>query len=114
MRPKPGSLFMRFLALFRGSDWRRHNGDLFAAADQDGEGVWERRGRASASSPRQAEDQKKRAVQLFGRFRVDAANNPPNAVAAERDQFIRHDLRPETKTVFLRHFDQRSEPKPVL
>jgi len=24
---------------------------------------------------------------LFGRFRVDATNNPPNAVAAERDWF---------------------------
>jgi hypothetical protein len=38
-----------------------------------------------ASSPRQPEDKKERAVQLFGRFHVDAANNPPNAVAAERD-----------------------------
>src|SRR5260370_37500527 len=114
MRPKPGSLFMRFLALFWGSDWRRHNGDLFAAADQDGQGAWERPGRASASSPRQAEEQKERAVQLFGRFRVDAANNPPNAVAAERDQFIRHDLRPETKTVLWRNLDQRPEQKAVL
>ena len=40
------------------------------------------------SSPGQSEEQKERAVQLFGRFRVDAANNPPNAVAAERDQFV--------------------------
>jgi hypothetical protein len=77
-------------------------------------GAWEKRGRASASSPRQAEDQKKRAIQLFGRFPVDAANNPPNAVAAERDQFICHDLRPKAKTVRGRNFDQRSERKSVL
>ena len=43
-------------------------------------------------SPSQAEDKKVCAVQLFGRVRVDAANNPPNAVATERDQFICHDL----------------------
>jgi hypothetical protein len=78
-----------------------------------GEAV-ERPGLASASSPRQAEEQKERAVQLFGRFRVDAANNPPNAVAAERDQFICHDLRPKAKTVRGRNFDQRSERKSIL
>ena len=77
-------------------------------------GAWEKRGLASASSPRQAEEQKERAVQVFGRFRVDTANNPPNAVAAERDQFIRHDLRPETKTAPGRNFDQRPEQKSVL
>jgi hypothetical protein len=73
-------------------------------------------GGGMAASPlwRQAEDQKERAVQLFGRFRVDAANNPPNAVAAERDQFVCHDLRPEPKTVLGCDFDQRSERKSVL
>jgi hypothetical protein len=66
------------------------------------------------SSPGQSEDQKERAVQLFGRFRVDAANNPPNAIAAERDQFVCHDLRPKAKTVLGCNFDQRSERKSVL
>src|SRR6267378_1627401 len=37
--PKPGSLFMRFLALFGFFGWRSRNGDLSAAADQDGGGV---------------------------------------------------------------------------
>jgi hypothetical protein len=41
--------------------------------------------RSAAPSPLKAEDQKERAVQSFGRFRVDAANNPPNAAAADRD-----------------------------
>ena len=77
-------------------------------------GAWEKRGRASASSPRQAEDQKERAIQLFRRFRVDAANNPPNAVAAERDQFVCHDLRSKAKTVPGGNFDQRAERKSVL
>jgi hypothetical protein len=58
---------------------------------------------------RQPEDQKERAVELFGRFSVDVANNPSNAVTAERDQFIGHDLRPEAKTVFRCNFNQRSE-----
>jgi hypothetical protein len=66
------------------------------------------------SSSRQPEHHKERAVQLFGRFHVDAANNPPNAVAAERDQFVCHDLRPKAKTVRGRNFDQRSERKSVL
>ncbi len=76
--------------------------------------VWLGRGRASASSPRQAEDKKKGAIQLFGRFRVDAANNPPDAVAAERDQFVCHDLRSKAKTVPGGNFDQRAERKSVL
>src|SRR6266403_4732769 len=42
--PKPGGLFMRFLALFGFSDWRRCNGGLSAAVDQDGREAWERRG----------------------------------------------------------------------
>ncbi len=65
-------------------------------------------------SPRQPEHQKEGAVQLLGRFRVDAANNPPNAVAAERDQFVCHDLRPKAKTVLRCNFDQRPEQKSVL
>jgi hypothetical protein len=79
-----------------------------------GRGKGEARMRSAASSPRQAEDQKERAVQLFGRFSVDAANNPPNAVAAERDQFVCHDLRPKAKSVLGCNFDQRSERKSVL
>jgi hypothetical protein len=79
-----------------------------------GEGVTEARMPAGALSPRQAEHQKERAVQLFGRFRVDAANNPPDAVAAERDQLVCHDLRSKAKTVLGCNFDQRSEQKPVL
>jgi hypothetical protein len=79
-----------------------------------GRGRGEARMRSAAPSPRQAEDQKERAVQLFGRFSVDAANNPPNAVAAERDQFVCHDLRPKAKSVLGCNFDQRSERKSVL
>ena len=69
---------------------------------------------ATFSSPGQSEDQEERAVQLFGRFRVDAANNPPDAVAAERDQFVCHDLRSKAKTVPGCNFDQRAERKSVL
>jgi hypothetical protein len=65
-------------------------------------------------SARQPQHQQKRTVQLLGRFRVDAANNPPNAIATERDQFVGHDLRPEAKTVFRCNFNQRSEQKSVL
>jgi hypothetical protein len=63
----------------------------------------------TAASLRQPEHQKKRAVELLGCLSVDAANNPPNAVTAECDQFIRHDLRPKAKTVFRCNPDQRSE-----
>src|ERR1700730_18611219 len=38
IRPKPGSLFMRFLALFGFFCRRRRNGDLSGVADQDGGG----------------------------------------------------------------------------
>ena len=79
-----------------------------------GRGRGEARMRSAAPSPRQAEDQKERAVQLFGRFSVDAANNPPNAVAAERDQFVCHDLRPKAKAVCRCSFNQRPERKPGL
>jgi len=37
------------------------------------------------SSRGQSEHDEQRAIEVFGRFRVDATNNPPNAVAAERD-----------------------------
>ncbi len=63
----------------------------------------------TAASLRQPEDQKERAVELLGRFSVDAANNPPNAITAKRDQFICHDLRPKAKTAFRCNLDQRSE-----
>src|ERR1700730_760454 len=38
IRPKPGSLFIRFLALFGFFGRRRRNGDLSGVADQDGGG----------------------------------------------------------------------------
>jgi hypothetical protein len=65
-------------------------------------------------SPGEPEDQKKRTVQLFRRFRVDTADHPPNAVAAEGDQLVCHDLRPKAKTVPRRNFDHRPERKSVL
>ena len=65
-------------------------------------------------SARQPQHQQKRAVQFLGRVRVNAANDPPNAVATERDQFVGHDLRPKAKTVFRCNFNQRSEQKSVL
>jgi hypothetical protein len=76
--------------------------------------AWSRADAGDILSPRQPEHQQERAVQLFGRFRVDAANDPPNAVAAKRDQSVRHDPRPQAKTVFRRNVDQRSERKFVL
>jgi len=106
-------LFIRFLALF-GVLIGEAAMVIYSPPPIKMGGAWEKRGRASASSPRQAEDQKERAIQLFRRFHVDAANNPSNAVAAERDQFIRHDLRPETKTGLRRNLDQRPEQKSVL
>jgi hypothetical protein len=54
-------------------------------------------GNTSAARSLRQSEQKERAVELLGRFSVDAANNPPNAVAAECDQFICHDLRPKAK-----------------
>jgi hypothetical protein len=63
----------------------------------------------TAASLRQPKQQKERAVKLLGRPGVDVANNPPDAVTAERDQFIGHDLRPKAKTGFRCNFDQRSE-----
>jgi hypothetical protein len=80
-----GKFVHAFPRPFRGSDWRRRNDGSSAAADQDGGAIRAMQMPATFSSPGQSEDQKERAVQLFGRFRVDAANNPPNAVAAERD-----------------------------
>jgi hypothetical protein len=62
-----------------------------------------------AASLRQSEHQKERAVELLGSLGVNAANNPPNAVTAKRDQFIGHDLRPKAKAGFRRSLDQRSE-----
>jgi hypothetical protein len=62
----------------------------------------------------QSEDQEERAIQLFGRFHVDAANSVPNAVAAKRDQFVGHDLRPKATTILWGNFDQWSERKSVL
>ncbi len=56
-------------------------------------------------SARKPEHQQECAVQLFGRFRVDAANDPSNTVAAQRDQLIRHDLRPKAETVLGSNFD---------
>jgi hypothetical protein len=85
-----------------------------AAPIKMGEGIGDARMWPESSSPRQADDQNERAVQLFGRFRVDAANNPPNAVAAERDQFVCHDLRSKAKTVLRCNLDQRPERKSVL
>jgi hypothetical protein len=79
-----------------------------------GGGMGEARTCAAGSSPCQPEHQKERAVQLFRRLRVDAANNSPNAVAPERDQFVCHDLRPKAKTVLGCNLDQRSERKSVL
>jgi hypothetical protein len=75
---------------------------------------WSRADDDDILSPRQPEHEKERAIQLLGRVRVDAADNPPDAVAAERDQFVCHDLRPKAKTVLRCNFDQRSERKSVL
>jgi len=67
-----------------------------------------------ARSTRQAENQKQRPIQLFGCFRVDAADHPPDTVAAQRDQFIRHDLRPKTQAVLGGDLDYRPEREFVL
>ena len=69
---------------------------------------------AGRTSPRQPEHQQKCAVQLLGRFGVDAANNPPNAVATECNQFVDHDLRPKAKPVLWGNLDYRPERKSVL
>jgi hypothetical protein len=80
-----------------------------------GEGrMWKPQLHASALSPGKAEDQKECTVQLFGRFRVDAANNPPNAVATKRNQLVSHDLRSKAKTVLRCNFDQRPQRKSIL
>jgi hypothetical protein len=105
---------MRFLALFGFLAGEGAMVIYLAARIKMGKGIGEAQMRAVSSSPRQAENQKKRPVQLFGRFRVDTTNHPPNAVAAEGDQFVGHDLRPKAKTVFRRSFDQRPEQKSVL
>jgi hypothetical protein len=73
-------------------------------ADQDG-GERISDARAVRPSSRQTKDQEERAVEVFGRLCVDAANHPSNPVTAERDQFVCHDLRPKAKTIFRRCFD---------
>jgi hypothetical protein len=65
-------------------------------------------------SARQSQHQQKRAVQFLRCFRVDAANNPPDVIATERDKPICHDLRPKAKAILRRDFDQRSERKSLL
>lgn len=70
--------------------------------------------RAASLSPRKSKDQQERAVEFFGCFGVDTPDDPPNTVTAERDQFVRHDLRPQAKTVLRCGFDQRPEQEPVL
>jgi hypothetical protein len=105
---------MRFLALFGVLIGEGAMVIYLAAPIKMGRAWEKRRRRTIAASPRQPEYQKERAVQLFGRFHVDAANNPPNAVAPERDQFVCHDLRSKAKTVPGGNLDQRPEQKSVL
>jgi hypothetical protein len=104
---------MRFLAFFWLLTGRKRNGGPSAAADQGGagEGI---KPQAVVKLPGQPEHQQKGTVQLFRRLRVDATNNPPNAVATERDQLICHDLRAQAKAVPWGNFDYRSERKSVL
>jgi hypothetical protein len=48
--------------------------------------------RKSLESPRQAEHDKQRAIQLLGRFRVNATDHPPDTISVECDHLVRHDL----------------------
>ncbi len=68
---------------------------------------------AACPSSRKPEDQQERLVKFFRCFGVDTPDDPPNAVAAERDKFVCHDLRPQPKAVLRSGFDQRPEQEPV-
>ena len=57
------------------------------------------RGRASASSRRQAEDQKKRAIQSFASVRIERSYDSPDPIAAKRIKLIGHDLGVNEQTV---------------
>ncbi len=64
-----------------------------------GEGMTEAQRRGAAWSPRQPEHDEERAIELFGCFRVDTADDAPNPFMAERNHFVRHDLRAKAKAV---------------
>src|SRR6266513_846288 len=98
MRPKPGSLFMRFLARF-GVLIGEGAMVIYSPPPIKMGGAWEKRGRASASSPRQAEDQKERAIQSFASVRIERSYNSPDPIAAKRIKLIGHDLGVNEQTV---------------
>jgi hypothetical protein len=51
------------------------------------------------TSPRQPEHDKQRAIELFGCFRINMADDAPDPIMAERDHFVRHNLRAKPKAV---------------
>jgi hypothetical protein len=67
--------------------------------------------RCSPGGPchREAEYDKQGAIQLLGRYRVDAADDSTNTVAAERQHLVRHDLRAQAKAVHWGDIDHRPE-----
>jgi hypothetical protein len=72
---------------------------IYLAAPIKMGGAWEKRGRASASSPRQAEDQKERAIQSFASVRIERSYNSPDPISAKRIKLIGHDLGVNEQTV---------------
>jgi hypothetical protein len=64
-----------------------------------GEGMREAQTLAEASSARQPEHYKKRAIEVFGCFFINMADDAPNPVVAESDHLVRHDLRAKAKAV---------------
>ena len=55
--------------------------------------------RGTASSSRQPEHHKQRAIELFGCFRINMADDAPNPVMAESDHLVCHNLRAKAEAV---------------
>jgi hypothetical protein len=80
-----------------------------------GEGMEEAQTRAAAAlSPRQPEHHKQCAIEMFGCFRINMADDAPNPVMAESDHFVRHNLRAKAKAIRWFGFDNRPERQPFL
>src|SRR5260221_1701741 len=93
-RPKPGSSFIAFPRPFwvfwlAKVQWWSIRPDR----SRWGKGIGEAQAHAAASSLREPEHHKQRAIEVLGCFPANMADDASNPVVAERDHLVRHDLR---------------------
>ncbi len=55
--------------------------------------------RGAVPSPRQSEHHEQRAIEVFGCFPINMADDAPNPITAESDHLVGHDLRAKAKAV---------------